>query len=91
MQTKAERIALIKATAKAFYAKRQAEARFEREEKYEAKGDEMHWSDASKYAKEYYGETFTQTTKFDRDEDSYEGMYAVEDDTQDLTQIFARG
>jgi len=28
-----------------------------------------HWTDASKYAKEYYGETMYETTRFDNDWD----------------------
>lgn len=29
----------------------------------------MYWTDASKYAGEYYGETFRETTRFDNDWD----------------------
>ena len=87
MQTKAERIALIKATAKAFYAKKQAEARFVREEAYKAEGDEMHWADASKYAKQYYGDVYSQTTKHDRDEDSYDNYVTDGDEIQEIDMM----
>lgn len=33
--------------------------------------DEMHWTDASKYAKQYYGETFHETTRHDTDWGDY--------------------
>lgn len=31
--------------------------------------EEFHWSDASRYADEYYGDTFRATTRFDNDWD----------------------
>jgi len=35
-----------------------------------AEGENMYqWTDASKYAKEYYGETMYETTRFDNDWD----------------------
>ena len=35
-----------------------------------AEGENMYqWTDASKYAKEYYGETYYQTTRYDNDWD----------------------
>lgn len=69
MQTQAERMALIRETARNFKAKRAMQARFEREEKTKVDGSELYWSDASKYADKYYGETFRETTRFDNDWD----------------------
>lgn len=71
MQTTAERLQLIRETAKRFKAKRAQEARFEREEKTKVDGSELYWSDAPKYAEKYYGETFRATTRFDNDWGDY--------------------
>jgi len=38
-------------------------------EKYDGGDSEIHYTDASKYAKEYYGEVAYQTTRFDNDWD----------------------
>ena len=35
------------------------------------KEEEMHWTDASKYAKQYYGETYHETTRHDSDWGDY--------------------
>ncbi len=69
MQTTAERLALIREVAKNFNTKRRMQARFEREENTKVDGGELYWSDASKYAGEYYGEVFRETTRFDNDWD----------------------
>lgn len=69
MQTTAERLALIREVAKNFKTKRAMQVRFEREEKAQVDGSELYWSDASKYAGEYYGEVYHQTTRFDNDWD----------------------
>lgn len=69
MQTTADRLALIRETARNFKAKRRMQAQFEREEKTQVDGTELYWSDASKYADKYYGETFRATTRFDNDWD----------------------
>ncbi len=39
-------------------------------EKYDGQS-ELHWTDASKYAKEFYGERHYQTTRFDNDWGDY--------------------
>jgi hypothetical protein len=69
MQTQAERMALIRETARNFKTKRAMQARFEREENAKVDGSELHWSDARKYAGEYYGEVYRETTRFDNDWD----------------------
>lgn len=76
-QTKEERMQLIRDTAKRFKQKQAREARFIREEKQAEKdrkkekasnmASEIYWTDATKYANEYYGEVYHQTTKFDND------------------------
>ncbi len=35
----------------------------------DASKNPMYWTDASKYANQYYGETFRETTRFDNDWD----------------------
>jgi hypothetical protein len=34
-------------------------------------GDEIHYTDNRKYAAEYYGQTYTETTKYDNDWGDY--------------------
>ena len=46
---------------------RQAKAR--RTEKSALRNEDFHYTDASKYAKEYYGEVYHETTRFDNDWD----------------------
>jgi hypothetical protein len=69
MQSKAERLEMIKAAAKRFQKLKAQEARFVREEKRKVEPDERYWTDASSYAEQYYGETFRATTRFDNDWD----------------------
>jgi hypothetical protein len=76
MQTKAERLAMIKAAAEKFNKKQKRNRRVRKSEtsfmdKYsELDGENInHYTDASKYAKEYYGETMFETTRFDNDWD----------------------
>ena len=74
MQTKSERLAMIKA-AHAKFKKKQARNRQVRKtetsfmDKYSGLDGENinHYTDASKYANEYYGETMRETTRFDND------------------------
>jgi len=40
-------------------------------EKYDGGSNELHYTDASKYAKEFYGERYHQTTRFDNDWGDY--------------------
>jgi hypothetical protein len=88
-QTTAERMALIRQAAKKFQQKKKLEARFVREEKQTIEDDERHYTDASKYADQHYGQVYASTTKFDREEDSYDGMFTVEDDEKPLYEVFA--
>lgn len=76
MQTKAERLAMIKAAAEKFNKKQKRNRRVRKSEtsfmdKYSNLDGENihHYTDASKYAKEYYGETMFETTRFDNDWD----------------------
>ena len=46
---------------------RQAKAR--RTEKSPLRNEDFYYTDASKYAKKYYGETFYETTRFDNEWD----------------------
>ena len=74
-QTTAERMAMIREAAKKFQAKQKKLGYFKLEESLNAKSnnrdtdDERHWTDASKYAKEYYGGVYYETTRFDNDWD----------------------
>lgn len=69
MQSKSERLELIKASAKRFQKLKTQEARFVREEKRVVNNDERYWTDASSYAEQYYGDTYRATTRFDNDWD----------------------
>ena len=71
-QTKEERLQMIKDAHAKFKARQAREARLmagmdkEGEERTE---NWNHWTDASSYANEYYGETFRNTTRYDNDWD----------------------
>lgn len=66
VQSKAERIAMIREAAKKFQhpvvTSRQTAPKRDQE-------DERHYTDAPRYAAEYYGEVFYETTRFDKDWD----------------------
>ena len=47
--------------------KQQRQAKAKREDKSMLRKEEFHYTDASKYAKEYYGEVYHETTRFDND------------------------
>lgn len=66
MQTKAERMAMIREASARFQTAVTRNARAARNEN-PAKEDERYWTDASKYANQYYGETYRETTRFDND------------------------
>jgi hypothetical protein len=74
-QTTAERMAMIREAAKKFKQKQSKLRHFKLEESINAKSnnrdtaDERYWTDASKYAKEYYGGVYHETTRFDNDWD----------------------
>jgi len=73
--TQAERLAVIKAAAEKFNAKVKRNAKVRRTEtpvmdrSYDDNMNINQWTDASKYAKEYYGEVAYETTRFDNDWD----------------------
>lgn len=75
MQTTADRMALIRQAHDKFKAKIKVQAKFERDEKVEKvaeidkkfERDERLWNDAPQYAKQYYGEVYHETTRFDND------------------------
>ena len=69
MQTTAERMAMIRAAAKKFQAKQTKAACFAREEKKNVREDERYWTDAPRYAEQYYGDVYRETTRFDNDWD----------------------
>lgn len=69
MQSKSERLQMIREAAKRLQKRNAREARFTREEKTKVEKDERFWTDASAYAEEYYGETYRATTRFDNDWD----------------------
>jgi len=52
-----------------FMKKQARQAKVKREDRSMLRKEEMHWTDASKYAKQYYGETFYETTRHDNDWD----------------------
>ena len=69
MQSKSERLAMIKASADRFKKLKAQEARFVREEKRKVESDERYWTDASSYADQYYGDVYRATTRLDNDWD----------------------
>jgi len=78
MQTTAERMALIRQVGEKFKAKQKAQAKFARDERQTEKvheldkkfeRDERLWNDAPRYAKQYYGDVYRETTRFDNDWD----------------------
>jgi len=54
-----------------FMKKQARQAKVKREDKSMLRKEEMHWSDASKYAEQYYGETYRATTSLDNDWGDY--------------------
>ena len=51
----------------AFMRKQQRQAKAKREDKSMLRKEEFYYTDASKYAQEYYGEVYHETTRFDND------------------------
>jgi predicted S18 family serine protease len=67
---KAQDKAFAKEQAKkqqAFMKSQQRQANAKRMENSPLRNEDFHYTDASKYAKKYYGETFHETTRFDND------------------------
>ena len=52
-----------------FMKKQARQAKVKREDKSMLRKEEFHWTDASKYAEQYYGETYRATTGLDNDWD----------------------
>jgi len=72
--TRAERIAVIREHAQKFTKKLNRNQRVRKTETksldpYYNQENINHWTDASKYAEEYYGDVFRQTTRYDNDWD----------------------
>ena len=70
--TPAERMALIRKTAKKFQRKMKRNNRVRKDETpvFDRSCDDnyfYHWTDFKSYAYEFYGEVFLATTKFDND------------------------
>ena len=55
----------------AFMKKQARQARVKREDKSMLRKEEFYWSDASKYAQQYYGEVYHETTRHDNDWGDY--------------------
>jgi len=72
--TQAERIAVIREHAQKFTKKLNRNQRVRKTETksldpYYNQENINHWTDASKYAEEHYGDVFRQTTRYDNDWD----------------------
>ena len=52
-----------------FMKKQARQAKVKREDKSMLRKEEFYYTDASKYAEQYYGETYHETTRFDNDWD----------------------
>lgn len=55
----------------AFMKKQARQARARRTENSPLRNEDFYYTDASKYAKQYYGETFHETTRHDNDWGDY--------------------
>lgn len=55
----------------AFMKKQARQARVKREDKSMLRKEEFYWSDAPKYAQQYYGEVYHETTRHDNDWGDY--------------------
>jgi hypothetical protein len=78
-QSTANRMALIRQAAQKFQNAQTKQARFVRQERVfkaskaimdnsDSAKDERYYTDSSKYANEYYGEVYRETTKYDYDD-----------------------
>jgi hypothetical protein len=54
-----------------FMKKQARQARVKREDKSMLREEEFHYTDAPKYAQQYYGETYYETTRHDNDWGDY--------------------
>jgi len=64
MQSYAERMELIRAAHQKLMTKPKRKSANRQD-----RGDERFWTDASKYANEYYGEAYRATTRYDNEWD----------------------
>lgn len=72
--TRSERIAVIREHAEKFNKKLKRNQRVRKTEtvsldKYTNQENINHWTDASQYANQYYGDVYRQTTRYDNDWD----------------------
>ncbi len=72
--TRSERLAVIREHAEKFNKKLKRNQRVRKTEtisldKYTNKENINHWTDASQYANQYYGDVYRQTTRYDNDWD----------------------
>lgn len=65
------RLAAIRKKTNSLKKSMAAQSPFAQQEKVKDKENELHWTDGSKYAKKYYGETLYETTRFDNDWGDY--------------------
>jgi len=59
----------LKKSHEEFMAKQKRQARIKREDRSMLREEEFHYTDASKYAEEYYGDVYRATTGLDNDWD----------------------
>lgn len=72
--TRSERLAVIREHAEKFNKKLKRNQRVRKTEtvsldKYTDQENINHWTDASQYANQYYGDVYRQTTRYDNDWD----------------------
>tara|TARA_B000000565_G_scaffold141146_1_gene106755 strand:+ start:1513 stop:1752 length:240 start_codon:yes stop_codon:yes gene_type:complete len=72
--TRSERLAVIREHAEKFNKKLKRNQRVRKTEtvsldKYTNQENINHWTDASQYANQYYGDVYRQTTRYDNDWD----------------------
>ena len=72
LNKKAKVFAAKQAREQAAFMKSQGrQARVKREDKSMLRKEEFYWSDAPKYAQQYYGEVYHETTRHDNDWGDY--------------------
>jgi len=59
----------LKKSHEKFMAKQKRQARIKREDRSMLREEEFHYTDAPRYANEYYGDVYRATTRFDNDWD----------------------
>lgn len=72
LQKEVNKLRDAQARKQATFMKKQArQARVKREDKSMLRKEEFYWSDAPKYAQQYYGEVYHETTRHDNDWGDY--------------------